>query len=124
MLTKITTHLKRLWAAAPVATALLILALGASVVFGVRAAVFWSSAPPWIERQQPIEPWMTPRYVARSWGVPPRDLMQALKAPMPPPDGPMSLRDLADRRGVTTEQIIAEAEAAVAALRHSGTSHD
>ena len=116
MLTKIKTLFRRLWATAPVATAILIFALGASVVFGVRAAVFWYTAPPWLERQQPIEAWMTPRYIARSLGLSPRDLMQALKAPMPPPDGPMSLSELAEIRGVTTKQIIAEAEAAVAAL--------
>ncbi|NNE89959.1 MAG: hypothetical protein HKN27_17980 [Silicimonas sp.] len=116
MFTKIKSHFKRLWSAAPVATTVLIVALAASAVFGVRSAVFWWKAPPWAERRQEIAAWMTPRYVARSWGLPPRELAEAISAPIPPPDGPMSLEELAAFRGVQIEQVIAEARAAIAAF--------
>ncbi|MCC1492045.1 hypothetical protein [Cognatishimia sp. F0-27] len=110
-------RLKQLWAAAPVATVILILSVGAAVVFGARATLFWIKRPPVAEREQAVAPWMTPRYVARSWGVPPAVIADAINAPRPPPDGPMSLRQLAEMRGIPTEQIIAETEAAIRDFR-------
>lgn len=109
--------IKRLWLAAPVATAILVLALVASLFFGVRSAVFWYDRPPTAERQQPVAAWMTPRYVARSWRVPREVVMDAIDAPRPLPGGPVSLAQLAEKRGVSVDQIIDELEAAIAAFR-------
>lgn len=116
MMAKFKTHLTRLWKAAPVATAILILALFASAFFAVRSAIFWYHNPLWVEHSQEIAPWMTPRYVARSWDVPPRELGAAIGAPMPPPDGPISLRDLAALRDVPVEIVIAETKAFIASF--------
>ncbi len=116
MTTKPTVLFKKMWHAAPLATVIFVLALLASVVFGARATVFWIKRPPMSERALPVAAWMTPRYIARSWGVPPRVIAEAIKAPIPPRDGPMSLTELAKMRDVPVEQVIAEAEAAIAAV--------
>ncbi len=117
MLTKPIAFLKKIWAAAPFATVILILARTASLVFGVRTTVFWIKRPILAERFLPVAGWMTPRYIARSWQVPPHEIMRAIQAPMPPPDGPMSLAELAKFRGVDLEQVIAEVEAAIAKVK-------
>ncbi|WP_138934073.1 hypothetical protein [Roseovarius arcticus] len=114
---QISERLNRLWAAAPIATVILVLSLIAATVFGARSAVFWINRPPPAERELTIATWMTPRYIARSWGVPPEVILDAIHAPRPPPNGPMSLTQLADYRGVTPQLLIEEAQAAIAAFR-------
>ncbi len=113
MIVRAKTFIAKLWHAAPVATVVLFLALAAAVVFGVRTAIFWYRHPDWDIQTQGVEPWMTPRYVARAWDLPFRDLLQAIEAPVPPPDGPMSLEELADYRGVPLSQILAEVQAVI-----------
>lgn len=117
VLNKARTLLARMWSAAPVATVVLLIALSASVVFGVRSAIFWHQRPPWDARVQSVEPWMTPGFIIRAWRLPRREFLAAIQAPMPPPDGPMSLTELATYRGVPVAQIIAEAEAFIARNR-------
>lgn len=114
---RIIRFVRHAWSVAPVATAVLALALVACLFFGVRAALFWHDRPSLAERDQPVAAWMTPRYISRSWRIPPGLVVEALDAPRPPPDGPMSLRELAEYRGVSVEQVIAEAEALIAAQR-------
>ena len=43
--------------------------------------------------------------------------MGTLQLPDPPPRGRMSLRDIAEYRGVTVEQIVAEMNQAIAEFR-------
>lgn len=117
MISRAIAFFKRIWSAAPIATVILALAVAASLFFGVRSAVFWAHHRPFAEREQAVAAWMTPRYISRSWQIPPDVLLDALDAPRPPPDGPMNLSELADYRGVPVEQVIAEAEAAIAASR-------
>jgi hypothetical protein len=120
--TQVIGHIKRLWAAAPIATLLLALALLAAGVFTVRSvthAVYWRDPA---HRAQPIEPWMTPGFIARSWHLPRGAVIEALHAPVPPPDGPMDLEELAAFRGVPVETVIAEAEALVAPRRADDAS--
>lgn len=108
---------KRLWTAAPIATLVLALALAAAGLFAVRGVVFWVYWGDPARHEQAIEPWMTPGYIAHSWRVPRAVVVEALHAPVPPPKGPMNLTDLAALNGVTVEELIAEAEAAIAAWR-------
>lgn len=116
----------RLWSAAPIATLILALALLATAVFGVRSAIHWIDRPTIAERQQPIEAWMTPRYVVRSWDVPRNVVLDVLDVPLPLPDGPTSLSRIAELRDVPVEQVIAEVQAAIAAhqAEHGGSSDD
>lgn len=117
MFSKFIAWIKHAWSVAPIATTVLAVALAACLFFGARAAVFWIDRPPLAERNQPVASWMTPRYISRSWRIPPGDVIEALKSPRPAPDGPMSLRELAEFRGVPLEQVLAEAEALIASRR-------
>lgn len=109
--------LKRLWAAAPIATIILALALAAVGLFAVRTTVHAIYFGDPAHRMQPVEPWMTPLYIARAWDIPRREVVGALDAPVPPPHGPMNLEELAAWRGVPLAQVLAEAEALVAPYR-------
>ena len=77
-------------------------------------AVYWGDPA---RRMQPVEPWMTPGYIARAWRLPRGAVLEALKAPVPPPNGPMDLEELAAFRGVPLETVLGEAEALVAPQR-------
>lgn len=119
MLAKLIAHVKRLWSAAPVATAILALALAASLFFVAHGAFLWLGRPPIAEREQPVAAWMTPRYVARSWHVPREVVMQGLGMTRPLPDGPMNLAEIAERKGVPVDTVIQDLESAIAAFRAS-----
>lgn len=105
---------KRLWKAAPVAIVILALALAAGGFVAVRTAAFWIYWSDPAHREQAIEGWMTPGYIAHSWQVPREVVLEALDAPVPGPNGPMTLQELAASNGVTVEELIAAAEAAIA----------
>lgn len=108
---------RRLWAAAPLATLVLAVALAASAFFGTRAVMFsiyWKDPA---HREQQIASWMTPGYIAHSWQVPREVVLDALDAPVPPPRGPMNLEELAALNGVSVETLITETETAIAVFR-------
>lgn len=116
MLHRFGAFIRRLWSVAPTATVILAVSLAAGLYFAGSTIHFLMTRPP-IAPEQPVATWMTPRYVSHSWRVPRNVLFDAIDFPRPPPDGPMSLAQLADLRGVPVEQVIAEAEAAIAAHR-------
>lgn len=99
-----------------------LLALGLTLFFAARMALFtlyWSDPA---HREQPLEPWMTPRYIAHSWHLPP-DELRALLGPLPPEAGRRpTLRDIAAARGIPVETLIDELGAALAA--RSGSPAD
>jgi len=94
------------------------LALVVAVVFAVRLALFtiyWSDPA---HRDQPIEGWMTPRYVAQSYDVDP-DVIRALLA-LPAEAAANrrpTLERLAEAEGVPLPDLIARIEAAIVAAR-------
>ncbi len=102
----------------PLISLALALALALVLVFAtgfVRHAIYWSDAA---HQAQPIEGWMTPRYIANSWHVDGHALAQHLgitehtdehtgKRP--------TLQDIADNRGLPVEEIIAIAQDYLAA---------
>ncbi len=110
-------QIRRLWAAAPWATALAGLAVLAAVVFAVRLTIFtiyWSDPG---NRDQAIAPWMTPGYIAMSWHVPNEILRDVIPPPEEGEPKRASLKDIADRSDVPVDQLIAEIEQAIAAFR-------
>ena len=108
---------KRLWAAAPVATALLALALAAMLVFGARSALFWVDRHERIAREQPVAAWMTPGYIAHSWQVPRGIVIEALELDRGVRPPRATLADIAEDRGVPVQDLIEALEDAIAAHR-------
>lgn len=106
----------RLWRARPVLTTAFLLACAVTVFFAVRLvvqAVYWRT-----HQDVAVEPWMTVGYVARSWGVDPREIDALTDLPLAVVKGhPQPLREIARDRGIPVEEIIAEVERAVADLR-------
>ncbi|MDO9581828.1 MAG: hypothetical protein Q7J24_01760 [Desulfomicrobium sp.] len=100
----------------PVLASLFVLALILTLFFAgrfVAQVVYWSDPA---RQEQEVEGWMTLRYIARSWGLPPRDLYDAAGLPAPVRGTPMTLEQLAEDRGIPLPALIAEVEAAIARL--------
>ncbi|WP_420397652.1 hypothetical protein [Nioella sp.] len=110
------TFLRRIWQAAPVATVILGGALVVSLFFAVRLVAFWIYWADPAHRDQAIEPWMTPGYVAHSWDVPREVAFEALNLP-PAPGRPLSLQELAEERGVSVDVLAAQVQTAINAFR-------
>ncbi len=111
--------IKRLWAAAPIATSILALALVATLFFGTRSFLHWYDRPPLMEREQPVAAWMTPRYVSHAWGVPMHVIRDAIGRPEPGQKGPTSLTQIAEERGVSVEQLLEEVQTAIIVFREA-----
>lgn len=110
------TRLLALWRVRPVLTSAFLLACAVTAFFAGSFAwhsVYWAT-----HQDQPVRPWMTVGYVARSWDLDGREIDALAGLPMPEVKGhPQSLREIARDRGVPVAQVIAEVEAAVAELR-------
>lgn len=107
---------KRLWAAAPVATVILAVALAFGALFTVRSvafAVYWHDPA---HREQRIAAWMTPGYVAHSWQVPKEVVLDAAGAPRHPPH-PYTLGELAALNGVSVEALMTKVADAIGDFR-------
>ncbi len=96
-----------------------VVAAALSVFFGVRTVMFtlyWSDPA---NRDQAIAGWMTPRYVAHSWHVPPEVVQEALGLTGDGAGRRVTLDELATARGIDTATLGAELDAAIAAFRAS-----
>ncbi|MCU4653804.1 hypothetical protein N8I71_13245 [Roseibacterium sp. SDUM158016] len=96
--------------------AMIALALAVIVAgfFAVRLALFtiyWSDPA---HREQPLEGWMTPGYVAHSYGLDRDAFRDALRIP---PGTRATFEELAAARGVPLEDMLAGVETAIAAVR-------
>ena len=112
---------RRMWQHAPGLTVALAAALVLSLVFAFRLtfdAMHWHDTP----ENDPLAGWMTPRYVAHSWAVPPTVIREALA--IPSDTRRMTVSSLADERGMTTEEVILQIEAAIAAFRAQNPQAD
>jgi hypothetical protein len=86
-------------------------------IFSVRAVasfIYWQDAA---HQFQPIAGWMTPRYVAKSWQVPPEVVSGALGLEMSGGAGRASLEQVAEARGEDVAAVIESLDAAIAAHR-------
>jgi hypothetical protein len=104
------------WRKRPILTSAFLLACAVTLFFAGRLVfftVYWST-----HREMPVQAWMTVGYVARSWGLDPRGLDAAAGLPVPEEKGrPQPLAEIARDRGVPVTEVIAEVEAAIAALK-------
>lgn len=101
----------------PVLALAFVAALLLTVLFAARTvlfAVYWADPE---HRDHAIEGWMTPRYVAHSWALPPAVLRDAL-GPLPDRRRP-TLDAIAEAQGIPLEALVARVEAAIAAHRAS-----
>lgn len=104
-----------LWRKRPLLTSAFLLACAATLFFSGRfvvQAVYWAN-----HQEEPVRPWMTVAYVARSWGLEPLALNTEAGFPMPEVKGhPQPLSEIARDRGVPVEDLIANLETAIATL--------
>lgn len=104
----------RLWQAHPRLLLAFALAAGLAMFFAGRlvwATLYWAE-----HREEAVQPWMTVGYIGHSWQLDPREIDR--RAGLPPPEGhPMTLQEIARARGVPVAGVIAQVEAAIAALR-------
>ncbi len=80
----------------------------------MRQAIYWSDPA---HHEQPVEGWMTPRYIANSWGVDGHELAKHLglteRLTERLTEGPKeraTLQDIANMRGLPIEAIISIAQ--------------
>lgn len=107
---------RKLWRASPVAMSLLGIATVVTVFFAVRLTVTWVYWSDPSHRDQVILGWMTPRYVATSWHLPPEIVADALGLEVEKPRR-LTLDQLADERGVALADLTTALAAAIAAYR-------
>ena len=106
------------WRRRPVITSGFILAVIFTALFAFRSVAFmiyWSDPN---HRDLKIEGWMTPRYVAQSWNLPPKVMFQALNADEMP-GRRQRLRDIAKLQGVTLDELANRITAAAKTYRDS-----
>ncbi|MGB5557208.1 MAG: hypothetical protein WBN04_04250 [Paracoccaceae bacterium] len=105
------------WRRHPVLSAGFALALAVTLFFAVRAtvfAVYWADPA---HRNQALEGWMTPRYVALSWHTPPEVIGTALKLQRDGAGRRITLHQIARDRGVPVEVLLQDLRAAIGAFR-------
>ena len=94
--------------------AVFLLALVVTGLFAVRAvrrAAYWRT-----HRDEPIRPWMSVRYVARSYRVPPHVLYEAIRL-RPVPHDRRPLREIAREQDRPVDALIKELQEAVKGFR-------
>ena len=112
-------QLAYLWRRHRLALAAFVLAAAVTLFFLGRlvvSAVYWADPA---HRDVMPQGWMTPRYVARSWGVAPEELRAMMN--LDAQGRPQTLRDIAAARGVPVAQVLDEVRAHVESLR-AGTA--
>jgi len=82
----------------------------------IAAAVYWNDPR---HQDQPLADWMTPRYVAQSYDIPPDVLGPALFIDPTEPPKRLRLEDIATANGVTLETLQQRITEATATFRAS-----
>lgn len=89
--------------------------------FGIKtlsAAIYWMDPA---HQDQDLAPWMTPRYIAASYKLPPEVLGPALFLEKDAPPRRISLGNIAFENGQTMEEMQIRIDAAAAAWREDKT---
>lgn len=113
---RVLRHMIRRARRAPRLALALAVALLVAAVFALRlthAALNWHEVP----HDQSIESWMTPRFVVRSWDVPPELVAETLGIDRDGIGRRVTLQALADERGMPPERLIDVLETAIADYR-------
>lgn len=107
----------RLWRKRPLLVSAFLLATALTLFFGfrfVRYTIYWSDPA---HHQEVVQGWMTVGYIGKSWRLDPREIDRVAGLPVPEHGHPLTLRQIAQARGVPVEDVIAEVDAAIAELR-------
>ena len=110
-------RIRDIWAHHKLGVLALCLVLGLATLFGVRSAsqmIYWSNPA---KLDQPLQGWMTPRYVGRSYDVPPEVVQTAFDIERPTIPRRISLETIASQQGVTLDDLQARLDQAVTAWR-------
>lgn len=92
--------------------------LAVLLAFAFAGSLLWRLASWEVHEEEPLAPWMTVRYIGRSWDVSPREIHALAGLPRPEEARrPLTLGEIAERRGVPVEEVIAEVDAALRILR-------
>lgn len=110
-----TSGVRTLWKEHKLLLTAFALAVTVMVFFAVRTVIFWVYWADPAHREEPIAGWMTPRYVAHSWAVPAEIIRDALAVPQDTKR--VTIKALADMRGVQTEEIVRQIEAIIVEYR-------
>lgn len=110
-------RLRDIWTYHKIPLMALLVLLGLAGFFGTRTVLqmaHWSDPA---NLDQPLQGWMTPRYVAQSYDVPPEVVQGAFD--LTPPRSPRrrSLARIAEDQNVTLDELQSRLDAAVAAFR-------
>jgi hypothetical protein len=109
-------RLMHAWRTRPWLTSAFLVACALTLFFAFRftfQTIYWAN-----HQEEPIRPWMTVGYIARSWDLDGREIDALAGLPLPQVKGrPQPLSEIAQDRGVSVAEIIADVEAAVAELR-------
>jgi hypothetical protein len=96
----------------PLPTALLVAALAGLLWFAtsfVREVLYFSDPA---HQQQDLALWMSPRYVGKSWDLPPEVIVRTME--LQPDHAQPTLRDVINHLGITLEELQSRVEAAKA----------
>ena len=110
-----TAALKHLWADNKILSLAFLAAFVVTLFFGVRMVMFsmyWNDPA---HQNQEIVGWMTPRYIAYSWNVPPKLVAEALGLPLDGRGKRTTLKDIADTQGVSVSTLASSVKAALTA---------
>ena len=110
-----TSAVRALWKDHKVLLAGFVLAVAVMLFFGIRSIMFYVYWADPAHREEPIAGWMTPGYVSHSWALPPTLLRETLA--IPPEARRVTIKALAEERGVPTNEIIGQIETAIAAFQ-------
>lgn len=82
----------------------------------LTAMIYWMDPA---HQDQPLAGWMTPRYVAMSYEIPPEVLGPALFLDRDAPPRRMRLTDIAAENGISIDELQERIDTATAAFRES-----
>lgn len=102
--------IKRAYSVAPIATVVFAISLVLALGFSGRLIVDAFDGPP--PQSTQIEEWMTPRYISRTWKIPPdvmRDFLELEKSS----GRPDNLLQIAEARGMDVDALITELKAEI-----------
>lgn len=110
---------RQLWERNKVGLIAFLLALAVSLFFILRLGIFWIYWSDPAHREQPIEGWMTPGYVAYSHHVPKETVVRALGLT---PDGHFhkTLDDIAEESGRSVAELKVLLDAVIAEQQQAG----